>query len=156
MAKEKNIDASEFLYEKDTGKLFRICENVKQEVGIKNAYGYLQFWYNKKLYLVHRFVWFLTYGEFAKEIDHKDRDRLNNRIDNLRECTRSQNQSNRVYKNASGFRGVHANKNKWAARISYNGKWLHIGTFATKEAAAAAYNAKAKELVGEFAMLNKI
>ena len=94
------------------------------------------------------------------EIDHKNRNRLDNRQDNLRYSTRNQNQWNKdKYKNnTSGFKGVSFKKpnNKWVAQIKLNGR-LHIaGYFDTAREAAIAYNNKARELHGEFAVLNEL
>jgi len=92
------------------------------------------------------------------EIDHKDRDPLNNRRSNLRIATSSQNSANTDRKNASGFRGVHWNENNlnWRSRIQHEGDIYEIGSFSNKEDAALAYNEKAYELFGEFAILNDV
>jgi hypothetical protein len=88
--------------------------------------------------------------------DHRDADGLNNRRDNLRECTTSQNHANRR-KNfsvtSSRFKGVYFDKSrsKWAAEVKWHRKRYRLGRFDTEEAAALAYQAKATELFGEFA-----
>ena len=58
--------------------------------------------------------------------------------------------------NTSGFRGVYFTKraNKWIAAIEKDKKKYHLGHYDTPEEAARAYDAKAKELFGEFARLN--
>jgi len=94
------------------------------------------------------------------EIDHKDRDSLNNRLNNLRFCTRAQNVHNRERNrnNTSGYIGVfwdNADK-KWRAKIWVNGKAIHLGNFSIKEDAARAYNAAAIFYHGEFAVLNDV
>jgi hypothetical protein len=92
----------------------------------------------------HRAAWAMHYGEWPKgQIDHRDGDGTNNRIDNLRDSTHTQNQRNqRLHvKNKTGARGVsfHSRSKKWQASIcDGNGKKIFIGRFATIEAAAAA------------------
>jgi hypothetical protein len=92
------------------------------------------------------------------EVDHRNGDGLDNRRCNLRLCTRAQNcQSMKIAPGkASLFRGVtwHAASNSWRARISLVGKRLHLGLFSEERAAAKAYDDAAKELHGEFAILN--
>lgn len=95
-------------------------------------------------------------------VDHKNQDKLDNRTENLRFATRSQNGSNIIIKshNTSGYKGVikreQQNNTKWIARITINGDKQYLGIYDTKEQAALAYNKKAKELFGEFAYLNNI
>jgi len=88
------------------------------------------------------------------EIDHKNRNGLDNRRANLRACTHSENQCNRRIQsnNTSGFRGVswYAKSCKWRAKIKRFGKQVHLGHFATKEAASAAYELAALQYHGEF------
>lgn len=94
------------------------------------------------------------------DVDHIDGNKLNNQKTNLRFCTRSQNTANRGANknNKSGYKGVSWNKNtcKWRATIVINAKQNHLGLFNTKEQAAEAYNVAAKQLFGEFALLNVI
>ena len=93
------------------------------------------------------------------EVDHINRNGLDNRRENLRACTRSQNQQNSIKKisNKSGYKGVvlHANK-KWRAQINIKGRTTRIGDFKDKVQAAIAYNEVAKHQYGEFARLNTI
>ena len=90
------------------------------------------------------------------EIDHADRDGLNNTRRNLRLATHADNVRNSHHpKGVSGFRGVTLHKGRWEARINFNGKRIHIGDwYRSAEDAARAYDAKALELHGEFAVLN--
>jgi hypothetical protein len=53
--------------------------------------------------------------------------------------------------NKSGLKGVSSRRGRWRAQIGFHGASLHIGTFASPEAAYAAYVAKAAELFGDFA-----
>jgi len=87
-------------------------------------------------------------------VDHKDGDYTNNRRENLRICTQKQNTANqRLNKlNTSGFKGVSAVRNgkAWSVRAAD----IHLGTYATREEAALAYDKAARELFGEFACVN--
>ena len=96
-------------------------------------------------------------------VDHKDRDKLNNRRSNLRVCTKLQNTFNKAkstkYKSeVNKYIGVICVKNKkstyWKARIKSNKVTNYLGRFNNEIEAARAYDAKAKELRGEFAYLN--
>lgn len=91
------------------------------------------------------------------KVDHKNGNGLDNRRDNLRLCTNSQNLCNRpaTKHNTSGYKGVRLYRGKTIlASIRKDGKFYHLGTFPTFEDAARAYDAKAKELHGDFAHLN--
>lgn len=91
----------------------------------------------------------------SNDIDHEDRDRLNNQRLNLRPATRSQNQGNTDLRssNTSGHKGVTYDKKrqKWVAQITINGKNKGLGHHVTAELAAQAYNNAAKLYFGEFA-----
>lgn len=93
-------------------------------------------------------------------VDHKDRDKLNNRINNLRPATDSQNRINSpAHKdNKSGYKGVSfcRHTGKWQVKISYLYNRKFIGRFTSKEEAALAYNKAAIKYFGEFAYLNVI
>lgn len=92
-----------------------------------------------------------------EEVDHADGDRLNNRRSNLRCCDHSRNgrNSRRPTNNTSGFKGVSRERGgRWRASIVLSGKQVYIGGFDAADAAARAYDAKARELFGAFARLN--
>ena len=94
------------------------------------------------------------------EVDHIDRNGLNNQKLNLRIATHSQNNMNKPsYNNVtSKYKGVHWFKRdkKWVVQIGINGKHYHVGKFDNEIDAAKAYNKKAIELHGEFAYLNEV
>lgn len=96
--------------------------------------------------------------EIPDEVDHINRNPLDNRRSNLRLATSSQNAFNRSQRpdNTTGYRGVSWHKvvQKWAAKICYCGKQKHLGVFDTPEEAALVYDSAAIELHGEFASLN--
>jgi len=91
-------------------------------------------------------------------VDHINGDGLDNRRENLRVCTHAENQRNarRRNDNKSGSKGVSWNKNakKWRSQIRHEGKVRHIGLFESREEAARAWDAKAKEYHGKYAQLN--
>jgi hypothetical protein len=94
-------------------------------------------------------------------IDHIDRDPLNCWKSNLRKVTRQQNAWNSSPQRrqcTSKYKGVFQCRKtgRFRARIVHNKKQIYLGYFATEEAAARAYNAKAAELWGEFAYLNPV
>lgn len=114
---------------------------------------------------MHREIMKLKKGD-GKYVDHINHDKLDNRKDNLRVCTKSQNQSNQQAKkkldgsSQSKYKGVSLrSKNRgnkpWRCRIAYKGKTI-TKYFATEKEAAIAYNKLAIEIHGEFAYLNEI
>jgi len=94
----------------------------------------------------------------TEEIDHRNRNTLDNRRDNLRKCSHPQNGSNRPKErsNASGFKGVwwHKIGKKWCAELRVDNTKIYLGLFNTAEEAAHAYDEAAKLHHGEFAYLN--
>lgn len=87
--------------------------------------GYLTLWYDGRLRRAHQVAWYQTYGYWPKLIDHIDGDILNNRIDNLREVTNSQNQMNKGLQknNKSGTKGVYLQNGGplWRVQVRTNG-----------------------------------
>jgi hypothetical protein len=107
-------------------------------------------------YRAHQLAWFYMTGRWGRPtVDHRDRDPINNRWNNLRQATQSQNNANRRRSraNTSGYKGVHLcrRSGKWRARLRKNRRVIYQGTFATPQAAHAAYVAAARKLYGEFA-----
>jgi hypothetical protein len=97
--------------------------------------------------------------EEGKVIDHINGNGLDNREANVRFATQQQNcwnQRKQRGRTSSKYKGVCwvKKRDQWRARITFNGKVIHLGRFETEEAAARAYDAKAKELFGEYAWLN--
>ena len=88
--------------------------------------------------------------------DHVNRNGLDNRRANLREATTSQNGANRVSSKGSPFKGVCWDKTnlKWKAYITVEGTRISLGYHTTAERAAHAYDIKAAEVFGDFALLN--
>lgn len=93
------------------------------------------------------------------DTDHINGDKLDNRRENLRSVTRSQNVMNLVKgKKGKKYKGTQYLKRsgKYNAMICLNGKNQFIGNYDTEEEAALAYNLKAVELFGEFSCINKL
>jgi len=91
------------------------------------------------------------------QVDHINRNKLDNRRENLRLCTHYDNQRNKPgrgiyskHKGVSSYKGC----GKYIAKIGSRGKTIYIGRFDTEVEAALAYDKKARELHGEFAFLN--
>jgi hypothetical protein len=92
------------------------------------------------------------------DTDHINGNKLDNRRENLRVCTRSQNLANRpaTVINKSGFKGVVPHKGKYEAGIRKEGKRIYLGIYNTPQEAALAYNDAAPRYFGEFSYLNII
>jgi hypothetical protein len=105
---------------------------------------------------LHRFL--LGVGP-AAQVDHKDGNGLNCVRSNLRSATPAQNTHNRRFTHgANPYVGVvrlkRAVRSPWRASIIHQGKRLYLGVYSTPEDAATAYDRAARELRGEFAVLN--
>lgn len=106
---------------------------------------------------MHRMLLKITDAKI--QVDHKDRNGLNNRRENLRVCSNSQNQTNKRKKSgkfSSRFKGVHWDKylNRWKAGLVHNEKKYHLGVYADEIEAALAYDTAARYHFGEFACCN--
>lgn len=152
-----------FIYDDEEGQLLwneQVSPKVAGKVAGYLSGQYLFVRYKGKAYAVHKVIYEFHFGNTDGPVDHKDRNKLNNRIENLRAATKSQNEANTGKRstNTSGYKGVYwlKNANKWRAKIDCNKQQIHIGLFDDKNEAALAYNQKAMELFGEHACLNKV
>jgi len=117
---------------------WRVCGHRPTCLG----YGYVKV--AGKRYLSHRLIWLLVNGAWpAHDIDHIDRDKMNNRLENLRAVTRTENQHNHGIHsdNASGYLGVsfQQSRNKFRADIRLNNRNIYLGLYPTAEEAFLAY-----------------
>lgn len=110
----------------------------------------------RKVVLMHRQILRAT----DKWVDHINGDGLDNRRENIRLVTPSQNRMNSKPLRTLGskFKGVyrHTKTKKWCADIRFNGKTNYLGSFDLERDAAAAYNLAAKQKFGAYAKLNQI
>lgn len=125
-----------FLYE--NGQLIRIkkvskASKLKHPIGKINKNGYVEARIGYNLYRVHRLIWLWHGYKLPKMLDHINGDKSDNRIENLREATRAQNEYNKPIRktNKSGYKGVYWNKqsNKWRVRLKINNKHTDFGQF---------------------------
>lgn len=124
--------------------------------GCVGKYGYRLVRFEGRLYRASRLAWLHVHGEWPEgRLDHRNGERAEDWIENLRPATPSQNAANsRAHRdNRSGFKGVSRDKRRerWAANICCAGQRFRLGTFDAPEAAHAAYAEAAHELFGEFA-----
>ena len=96
-----------------------------KKAGCKQKNGYIILMLNKKFYYAHRIIYMMFNGIMPKLIDHIDRNPNNNKIENLREATQTQNTCNRTAQSnsKSGVKGVYwvENRKKWVGRCQYKG-----------------------------------
>lgn len=120
--------------------------------------------YNKSINGISQYIWMhrliLGITNPKIQVDHKDRDGLNNQRDNIRPSSYRQNRAN-GRKNINGtskYLGVSwkAQNQKWVSQIVANGKKKYLGYFDNEIEAAKIYNIAAKLYHKEFANLNKI
>ncbi len=108
-----------------------------------SSHGYSVIRLDRKLYLIHRLVWFYMTGTWpADQIDHRNGIRHDNRIANLREATQSLNMENMRRprsNNKSGFLGVYKRRGRWMTAIRTKGGRIYLGPFDTPEEASIAY-----------------
>ena len=137
-------------YESSTGKLMwktrsftsKFANNwnakyANKPAGVVNNAGYLLLTVNRKKYLAHRLIWKMTYDEEPGLIDHIDRNKLNNSLDNLRAASSSLNIFNKTFTARHLPRGVTKNGNQYMARISNK----YLGSYQTVEEAENVYTA---------------
>lgn len=99
------------------------------------------------------FMHTLIYGD--KGVDHADNNRLNNRKDNLRKATHSQNSSNTKRVGRNKYRGVEITKyGRYRASVCVERTFIRVGNFMTAEEAAYVYDQLAMQIFGDFSITN--
>ena len=127
-------------------------KNTKIKAGTKTKNGYISIYINGYSYYAHRLAWIYVYGEWPiDKIDHINGNKEDNRIENLRQANSSENRENLKLKSNTkksnlmlGVRYKRSNlKKPFSAQISKDGKYFHIGYYASEIEAHEAYlNAK--------------
>ncbi len=139
-------------YNKDTGQ-FKWKESGNLCTS-KDVQGYPRIKYKGRTIKLHRLAYFIVTGEVPIEIDHINRVKDDNRIENLRHVSRSQNAINR--ESRGKYKGIAFIKShgKWCAKLMHQNRRYFLGYFDSVVEAAKAYDKKAKELFGNYAFLN--
>jgi hypothetical protein len=143
-------------YDEETGNLFwkhprqRVC--IDKPAGYNRPDGYVQVGTtlsNKDrkvvLYLAHKVIWFLQYGEQPEFLDHIDNNPANNKIENLRVATSQGNMLNRKPWGNITYKGVYPSGKRYKSVIKEGDSLLYLGTFDTQEGAARAFDKKVEE-----------
>lgn len=124
------------------------------ECGTLKPSGYLVINFSKQLYRAHRVAWVMHYGKNPSTfLDHVNQDKTDNRIENLREASSSQNKCNitRRSDNKSGYRGISWDRfrNKWKVEVQIQGKSVRK-RIADFDEAVGWVKQKQAELHGDF------
>jgi hypothetical protein len=150
------------LFEYRNGRLHHKTSSPRRKAGDPagciNGTGYRRIGIDGGYFTEHSLVFLMFHGYVPKEIDHINGDRADNRIENLRPVSRSQNQYNkRPQRNASGYRGVtwHAKTKKWLARVGLNNKTHSLGYFDDLELAALVAEEGRSLYYGQYAYDNR-
>lgn len=124
-----------------------------ERAGYQDVHGYRRICLDGVKYYEHHLVWFYVHGEWPDELDHIDGNRANNAPENLRLCTRTQNNCNSQQATGrSGLRGAYldSRSHKWFSKIQFGDVVTYLGSFDTAEEAHEAFEAAAKQLHGKF------
>jgi len=136
----------------------KVAKNSRAGSAFTNKY--IQVKLNQKRYYIHRLIYLYHHGILPQYIDHIDGNSANNKIENLRPATQSQNLGNSKQKNnnTSGYKGVcwDGQRKKWLARIQIHYQFIHIGRYNSPKEAAIAYNNAALHYFGKYAKLNEV
>ena len=136
--------------------------NIGDAVTNKGSDGYSKIGICGRRYKVHRIIYKMHNPDWDEKlkVDHKNNNRSDNRIENLQLATHAENTRKCIMRknNTSGFKGVTYSKSirKWISQIRINGKSKTLGSFDNPEDAADAYDKKAVEIFGKYAITNKI
>lgn len=160
MSEEITEEKVKTLFSYKQGNLYWLkptCHHVKygEVAGTFNKSGYEVISINSRKYHTHRLIFLYHKGYMPKFVDHKDHNKLNNNIGNLRKCTKSENAYNRTIQknNTSGVKGVSWNKaaKKWRTQLKFNKKIIYIGEYKDINQAKEAIFEAREKYHGEFA-----
>ena len=144
-----------FEYDAQTGNFIRkytTSSNAKKNTiaGYKTKNGYIKISIDNKKYFAHRLAWLFVYGYMPTQIDHKDHNRANNNIKNLRDTTQKENTKNSSLRkdNTSGMSGIYYDKkrNSFKVQIAKDGKDLFFGRYKSFDEAVKVRNSAYFEL----------
>lgn len=149
-------------YDPTTGIFTALTSHSRRKVGSPlgeiNPAGRKRICFEGRRQYSNRLAWFYMTGEWpTQDVDHKNRDKGDDRWENLRLATRSQNNANCGRRESrSGIKGVWYRpkaRHPWKAFIGFNGKRRNLGSFDTAESAHAAYAEAARAIYGDFSCL---
>lgn len=146
-------------YDPETGVFTRLkWGKLSDRTGhVDKMTGYLRISVANHVYGAHQLAWLYMTGRWPTEIDHWDRDKLNNRWSNLREATSTQNKANRLVQrnSATGVKGVSLCRvtGRYRADIRVAGKSMNLGRRDTIAEASQLYAEAALVHFGEFARI---
>lgn len=144
-----------FHYDPEEGVVRRFGSRVKRNEGHVSTGGYLQHKVLGKNLYAHRIAWAMTYKEWPTNIDHRNGNRQDNRISNLRSATGAQNSRNLLARpSATNLKGVSPKRGGYVARITVNLHRHRFGPFGSPVDAALAYDRAAIYFHGDFAATN--
>jgi hypothetical protein len=135
-------------YDPKTGVFTRLtrsaqCVHIGEVVGWFGGDKHRRASVDRRTYLLHRLAWLYMTGEWpSMRIDHVDDDPINNAFANLRDVDRStilQKQRKAHRGSKAGILGVSLARGRWVARMTIEGRRVHLGTFASAEEAGSAY-----------------
>ena len=150
-----------FEYREDGNLIWQVSSSnrvrIGDTVGYLNISGYYRVQINGKKHFLHRLIYMYHHGHLTQgmDIDHIDGNPANNRIENLREITHSQNLMNaKIHKNnKTGIKGVCflRKAKKYQVRLAINGKDIYLGCYTTLEEAKAVVKEAREKYHGEYA-----
>jgi hypothetical protein len=152
LAKELFTYKNGFLYWKNDNKSRKV-KNL--QAGSLTNKGYICVRYMGKQYFAHRLIYLYFHGHFPKYIDHINAIKTDNRIENLRKCTTSENKFNvkKISTNTSKHKNVtwHKKIKKWQVGIQINGKFCYFGVYKDLELADLVAQEARDKYIGRFA-----
>lgn len=151
-----------FDYDPETGwfinRYSRGRAGAGSRAGAETGHGYRRIIIGYNKYYEHRLAWLYTYGDWPNEIDHINGDRCDNRIANLRVCSRSENNFNaKTTTGQAGLSGAYldSRNSTWYSKIQVGGQQIFLGNFDSPEEAHKAYLEALDKVAGEFAYHNR-